>query len=160
MLVITPRICGICSTSHLYAATTALEVAYQSPIAPNGTRIRNLCLMAESVMNDARHTFLMFAPDFCNQAYSDHDLYDQVARAFEPPFKGELARQTVHHSKQILGIVITFGGQWPHSTYMTTGGVTCSLDEDQLSKCLKIIDSYTDGMRNPSWAAPASVGCR
>ena len=46
---------------------TALEVAYQSPIAPNGTRIRNLCLMAESVMNDARHTFLMFAPDFCNR---------------------------------------------------------------------------------------------
>jgi uptake hydrogenase large subunit len=46
-LVITPRICGICSTSQLYAATSALEVAYQSPVAPNGTRIRNLCLMAE-----------------------------------------------------------------------------------------------------------------
>src|SRR5262249_56123877 len=56
VLVISPRICGICSTSQLYAAVTALEVAYQSPIAPNGTRIRNLCLMAESVMNDARHT--------------------------------------------------------------------------------------------------------
>ena len=56
VLVIAPRICGICSTSQLYAATTALEVAYQSPIAPNGIRIRNLCLMAESIMNDARHT--------------------------------------------------------------------------------------------------------
>jgi NADH:ubiquinone oxidoreductase subunit D len=56
LLVICPRICGICSTSQLYAATTALEVAYQSPIAPNGIRIRNLCLMAESVMNDARHS--------------------------------------------------------------------------------------------------------
>jgi len=65
-LVITPRICGICSTSQLYAATSALEVAFQSPLAPNGTRIRNLCLMAEGVMSDARHTFLMFAPDLCN----------------------------------------------------------------------------------------------
>jgi hydrogenase large subunit len=61
LLVICPRICGICSTSQLYAATTALEVAYQSPIAPNGIRIRNLCLMAESLMSDARHTFVMFA---------------------------------------------------------------------------------------------------
>ena len=51
-LVITPRICGICSTSHLYSATSALETAYSAPIAPNGTRIRNLCLMAESVMSD------------------------------------------------------------------------------------------------------------
>ena len=51
-LVIAPRICGICSTSQLYAATSALETAWR-PIAPNGTRIRNLCLMAESVMSDA-----------------------------------------------------------------------------------------------------------
>jgi len=56
-LVIAPRICGICTTSQLYAAASALETAYQAPIAPNGTRIRNLCLMAESVMSDARHTF-------------------------------------------------------------------------------------------------------
>ena len=97
VLVIAPRICGICSTSQLYAATTALEVAYQSPIAPNGIRIRNLCLMAESIMNDARHTFLMFAPDFCNTAYRDHELYGQILKAFEPPFKGEVARQTVDH---------------------------------------------------------------
>ena len=62
VLVITPRICGICSTAQLYAATAALEMAYQTPIAPNGTRIRNLCLMAEAVMSDARHTFLMFTP--------------------------------------------------------------------------------------------------
>ena len=70
-LVIGPRICGICSTSQLYAATLALEDASQMPVAPNGTRIRNLCLMAEAVMNDARHTFLMFAPDFCNRAVQE-----------------------------------------------------------------------------------------
>src|SRR3954447_17476106 len=71
-LVITPRICGICSTSQLYAAASALVTSYGCAIAPKGTRIRNLCLMAESVMCDARHTFLMFAPDFCNPAYAAH----------------------------------------------------------------------------------------
>lgn len=71
VLVITPCICGICSTSQLYATTSALEMAYQTPVAPNGIRIRNLCLMAESVMSDARQTVLMFAPDFCNRSYSD-----------------------------------------------------------------------------------------
>ena len=102
-LVFGPRICGICSTSHLYAATLALEDAGQIPVAPNATRIRNLCLMAEAVMNDARHTFLMFAPDFCNPAYKRHPLYETLLGAFEPPFKGRLARETVQSTKAHFG---------------------------------------------------------
>jgi hydrogenase large subunit len=141
-LVIAPRICGICSTSQLYAATSALETAYDQPIAPNGTRIRNLCLMAESVMSDARHSFLMFAPDFCNPAYADHPLRDRAVELFEPPFKGLLARKTVEETKRILAIVIAFGGSWPHSTYMMPGGVTCELDAARLRECDAAIDAY------------------
>jgi hydrogenase large subunit len=70
-------------------------MAYQAALAPNGIRIRNLCLMAESAMSDARHAFLMFASDFCNQAYHTHELYDPVMALFEPPFKGRIGRDTV-----------------------------------------------------------------
>jgi uptake hydrogenase large subunit len=152
-LVIAPRICGICSTSQLYAAASALETAYQAPIAPNGTRIRNLCLMTESVMSDARHTFLMFAPDFCNRAYRDHPLYPRALELFEAPFKGRLAAETVENTKRILAIVIAFGGQWPHSTYMMPGGVTCSLDASKLDECTAAIDAYTE------WYESAVLGC-
>ena len=152
-LVITPRICGICSTSQLYAATSALEVAFGSPLAPNGTRIRNLCLMAESVMSDARHTFLMFAGDFCNPAYRRHALYREALELFEPPFKGRVARETVHHSKQLLGVVIAFGGQWPHATYMMPGGVTCRLTRESLANCLSAIDTYV------RWYEQTVLGC-
>jgi hydrogenase large subunit len=152
-LVIAPRICGICSTSQLYAAASALETAYGAPIAPNGTRIRNLCLMAESVMSDARHTFLMFTPDFCNPAYRDHPLYPRMLELFEPPFKGRLAAETVEHTKRILAIVIAFGGQWPHSTYMMPGGVTCTLDASKLDECAAAIDAYTE------WYERAVLGC-
>ncbi|MFL5520576.1 MAG: nickel-dependent hydrogenase large subunit, partial [Gemmatimonadales bacterium] len=152
-LVIAPRICGICSTSQLYAAACALETAYGTPIAPNGTRIRNLCLMAESVMSDARHTFLMFAPDFCNRAYREHPLYARAMELFEPPFKGRLAAEAVESTKRILAIVIAFGGQWPHSTYMMPGGVTCALDESKLAECTAAIDAYTE------WYEHAVLGC-
>jgi uptake hydrogenase large subunit len=152
-LVIAPRICGICSTSQLYAATLALEDASQIPVAPNGTRIRNLCLMAEAVMNDARHTFLMFAPDFCNPAYRNHPLYDPILAAFEPPFKGRLARETVHSTKQILGIIVAFGGQWPHSTYMMPGGVTCPVNREKLVNCLDVIQAYA------KWYQTIVLGC-
>ena len=124
VLVITPRICGICSTSQLYAATATLEMAYQAPVAPNGIRIRNLCLMAESVMSDASQTFLMFAPDFCNQIYSTHHSMTRSCSSLNRRSKAGIARQTVHYSKHILGIIIAFGGQWPHATYMLPGGIT------------------------------------
>ena len=152
-LVFGPRICGICSTSHLYAATLALEDAGQIPVAPNATRIRNLCLMAEAVMNDARHTFLMFAPDFCNPAYKRHPLYETLLGAFEPPFKGRLARETVQSTKHILGVIVEFGGQWPHSTYMMPGGVTCPLTRDKLAKCLATIETYV------RWYETQVLGC-
>ena len=152
-LVIAPRICGICSTSQLYAAASALETAYGQPIAANGTRIRNLCLMAESVMSDARHSFLMFAPDFCNTAYAGHPLHDRVVELFAPPFKGRLARETVEHTKRILAIVIAFGGAWPHSTYMMPGGVTCELDEARLAECDAAIDEYE------TWYEHSVLGC-
>jgi uptake hydrogenase large subunit len=152
-LVIAPRICGICSTSQLYAATSALETAHGTAIAPNGTRIRNLCLMTESVMSDARHTFLMFTPDFCNMAYAGHQLRHEVMDLFEPPFKGRIARETVEQTKKILAIVIAFGGQWPHSSYMMPGGVTCPLDEERLAECSAAIDAYVD------WYERAVLGC-
>ena len=43
--------------------------------------------------------------------------------------------ETVESTKRILAIVIAFGGQWPHSTYMMPGGVTCALDEARLARC-------------------------
>ena len=77
VLVIVPRICGICSTAQLYAGVRALEDAWGIQPAPNGVRVRNLCLMAEAVMNDARQTFVMFCPDFCHPAYRSHPLYEK-----------------------------------------------------------------------------------
>jgi len=70
-MVITPRVCGICGTAHLYSAVLALEHAWQIPAPPNATRIRNLCLIAEGIQNDLRQTFLFFTPDFCNPRYQD-----------------------------------------------------------------------------------------
>jgi Ni,Fe-hydrogenase I large subunit len=70
-LVITPRVCGICSTSHLHAAVRALDSIAQVAPPPNALRIRNVTLMAEQLQSDVRHTFLMFAADFANPGYQN-----------------------------------------------------------------------------------------
>ena len=152
-LVIAPRICGICSTSQLYAAASALETAYGSPVAPNGTRIRNLCLMAESVMSDARHTFLMFTPDFCNRAYRDHPHYARVMELFEPPFKGRLAardrrRDEAHpgHRDRLRRPVAALDLHDARRGHMP-------LDASRLDECSAAIDVYAE------WYERAILGC-
>ncbi len=151
-LVITPRICGICGTAHHACAATALETAFGLAIAPNGTRVRNACLLSEESQSDMRHSFLMFTVDFCHARYAGHPMYQTLVDAFEP-FKGRIYRETIEHSKEILKIVALFGGQWPHSTYMVPGGVSCVPDNSRVLNALAIADRYAN------WYERSILGC-
>lgn len=138
-LVITPRVCGICGTAHLYSAVLALEHVWRTPAPPNATRIRNLCLMAEGIQNDLRQTFLFFTPDFCNPRYLDQPWHDAFVEAFEP-FRGAICRETLAATRRVVEIVAHFGGQWPHSSYMIPGGVTTPADLRNISACRAVLD--------------------
>jgi Ni,Fe-hydrogenase I large subunit len=138
-LVITPRVCGICSTAHLNAAVLALEHVWRTPAPPNATRIRNLCLIAEGIQNDLRQTFIFFAPDFCNPRYADQPWREAFTGAFEP-FRGAIYLETLAVTRRVVEIVAHFGGQWPHSSYMMPGGVTTPADLRRISACRAVLD--------------------
>ncbi len=87
-LVITPRICGICSNSHLAAAAKALDMVTASIIPDNATRIRNITIIAEQIQNDIRHHTLQFMPDSTNRAYRGASLYDEAVERYLP-MKGD-----------------------------------------------------------------------
>lgn len=139
-LVITPRVCGICSTSHLYAAVLALEQAWGLHPPANATRVRNLCLGAESLQSDLRQSFLFFAPDFCQPGYAQQPEYARILAEFEP-FQGRIYRETLAVSRRIVRIVAEFGGQWPHSSFMLPGGVTMGPDMRRLLACRAELDA-------------------
>jgi uptake hydrogenase large subunit len=151
-LVITPRVCGICGTAHLAAAAAALERAIQCPIAPNGTRVRNVCLMAEEMQSDTRHAFLMFMTDLCNERYAGNADYAEIVAAFEP-FKGRIYREVVVETKKLLEIIALYGGQWPHSSHMVPGGVVSVPNRRNIVKSLGIVDAYR------GWYERSILGC-
>lgn len=138
-LVITPRVCGICGTAHLYTAALALERLAQLPVPPQATLIRNLCLMAENVQSDLRQSFLFFTPDFIHPRYAGQRLYPDVEAAFAP-LKGKVVRSTLAVSRKVVELVAIFGGQWPHSSYMLPGGVTRGASSRGLIDCQDIVD--------------------
>jgi hydrogenase large subunit len=151
-LLITPRICGICGTAHQYAAVAALETAFQCEVAPNGVRIRNLCLAAEEIQSDAKHTFLMFVLDLLNGTYRTRPWYEQ-AQAYFAPGQGRVYKEVVRQSRKPLEIVAIFGGQWPHSSYMLPGGVVTPSHGRRLIEGLGILDAYQ------RWYETTILGC-
>ncbi|QID17463.1 nickel-dependent hydrogenase large subunit [Nitrogeniibacter mangrovi] len=150
-LVITPRVCGICGTAHLYCAALALESAGGFAVPPQATLIRNLCLMAENVQSDIRQTFLFFVPDFLHTRYADHALAAEVTRAFAP-MTGKVVRSALGISRQVLGVVALFGGQWPHSSYMVPGGVTRPATAKDLVECHGMVDAAIE------WFEDVAIG--
>lgn len=137
-LVITPRICGICGTAHLYAAVLALEQLGGIRPSAHAVHIRNLCLMAENLQSDLRQSFLFFTPDFCHPRYAGHPMAGEMSESFTP-FKGSVARGCLAISRKVLEIVAIFGGQWPHSTYMLPGGVVQPANDRRLLECRDVL---------------------
>lgn len=139
-LVITPRVCGICGTAHLYTAALALERIGGLAVPPQATVIRNLCLMAENVQSDLRQTFLFFTPDFVNPRYAGHAMAQAIEAAFKP-MSGHVVLGCLAVTRKILEIVAIFGGQWPHSSYMLPGGVTRGANARDLVDCRDLVNT-------------------
>lgn len=142
-LVITPRICGICGTAHLYAAVRALEQLGAITPTEHATGVRNLCLMAENLQSDLRQSFLFFAPDLCHPSYAAQPLAAAVTAAFAP-LQGSVVRGCLQVSRRIVAIVAIFGGQWPHSTYMLPGGISQPANRRRLLEAGDILAEARD----------------
>lgn len=151
-LVITPRICGICTTAHLNAAAKALDMAFNATIPDNAQRLRNVTLLVEQLQNDVRQIFLLFMPDLIHASYSDQPLYGEALRRYQV-LKGETILQTVAETKKVLEIIAILGGQWPHSSFMVPGGVVSVPTVSDITHCRHILRNFR------MWYEQRVLGC-
>ncbi len=151
-LVITPRICGICTTAHLNAAAKALDMAYAATVPHNAQRLRNVTLLVEQLQNDVRQPFLLFMPDLIHARYSAQPLYGEAIKRYQV-LKGETALQTVTETKRVLEIIAILGGQWPHSSFMVPGGVVTVPTVSDIAHCRHILRNFR------KWYEQRVLGC-
>ncbi len=152
-LVITPRICGICTTSHLTASVHALDAMTQCAPPPNAVRMRNVAQMTEHIQSDMRHAFLMFTADFVNPAYQHQPLFQQAVTRYAP-FTGETVVEVIQATKQVLQIIALIGGQWPHSSFMVPGGIASAPSSGDLLQCQLLLKQYRE------WYERRILGCK
>ena len=151
-LVMTPRICGICTTTHLVAASRALD-SIAGVIPPdNAIRLRNVALMAEHVQSDIRHSVLMFMADFTNPAHAGHSLFAEAERRYTT-LRGSSFIDVIRATKKVLEVVALIGGQWPHSSFMVPGGLSFAPSQASLLQCRQIVAGYRQ------WFEQRVLGC-
>jgi Ni,Fe-hydrogenase I large subunit len=115
-LVITPRVCGICGHSHLFAAVRAIESVYKNSgyaleISPKAQILRELTLSLELIQNHSKWLYMV--------------IYPELSHLLQCPIADSCRLKGAYAASLATKVLAIFAGQWPHSSYMIPGGVTC-----------------------------------
>ena len=140
-LVITPRICGICSVSQSFAAALALAEAQGLQAPPNGELMRNLVLAAENIADHVTHFYLFFMPDFARAAYAGEPWHEEVAARFKA-VAGTATRDLLPARAAFLHLMGTLAGHWPHTLGLQPGGTTHAIDAAAKGRALAILATF------------------
>lgn len=122
-LVITPRICGICSISQSFAAARALGAAMGLAPTPQGTMAAALIHAAENVADHLTHFHLFFMPDFARPAYAGRPWHARTVERFTA-LEGSAQRSAIAARAELLHVMGLMAGKWPHTLAIQPGGVT------------------------------------
>jgi F420-non-reducing hydrogenase large subunit len=123
MPVITPRICGVCSTAHHVASVKALEDAYGVIPPPLALKIRELLLLGQVIQNQATSLFIFTMPDRLGlSSIFQSDESDEAAG---------IATRALQVRKAGTDLIVIAGGQFIHPVKAVIGGVTSGIAREQ-----------------------------
>ena len=142
-LVITPRICGICSGSHGVAAAKTLAASLDAKMPENAYYMRNIILGTEVVMSHLSHFYLLFLPDLTNPAFQNRSFYERACSRFAA-FKGSSVVRAVRARQSALEIMGLVAGKWPNTLAMHPSGTTSTLNLSTLTRAIGILQEFSE----------------
>ena len=140
-LVISPRICGICSVSQSIAAAGALGAAQGIKPLPNGQLVTNLVHACENVSDHLTHFYMFFMPDFTRETYATAPWYSAVAERFAA-IKGTASQDMLPARAEFMHIVGLLAGKWPHTLSLQPGGVTRVVAPHEIQHLLAVLSGF------------------
>lgn len=124
---ITPRICGICPTSHHVAAAMATDQIFGAEPPETGRKLRELLMTGQFIHSHALHFFMLAAPDFL-LGDAPAEERNVIGLARKAP---EIAKKAIEVRKLGQRITEAVGGKPIHPTNAIPGGMSHPLSEDQ-----------------------------
>ncbi|MEZ5900011.1 MAG: nickel-dependent hydrogenase large subunit [Hyphomicrobiaceae bacterium] len=140
-LVITPRICGICSVAQSLACAEALADAQGITPPLNGALTRNIILATENIADHLTHFYLFFMPDFARPIYAGEPWHDRVAERFKA-VEGSAPRDMLPARAAFMHIMGQLAGHWPHTLGLQPGGTTHAIDAAGQARVLATLATF------------------
>lgn len=175
-VMISQRICGVCSEPHAIASVSALEdcMNLQDKIPENGILLRNIIQGTRTVIDHILHFYILSGLDYVDPSkvldYEGKDanlstLKSYLEQGYSRPFlpRDEIdyrldSKNTVEvagHYLKALDIykkaqeaATIFGGKWPHDCAIVGGGVSEKVTSDKISSYLWRLKEIEDFVKN------------
>jgi uptake hydrogenase large subunit len=130
-LVITPRVCGICNHAHLIASTRAIEnglinAGVNIHLTPKAISLREFTLCCEIIQSHFKWFYLVAMPQLAN--------LNKLITSDNHILKASWV------SINTVKALAIFAGQWPHSSYVVPGGVSCDPTYEEIIQAEALID--------------------
>lgn len=152
-LVITPRICGICSISQSAAAARALGAAMGLIAAPQGERVAALIHAAENAADHLTHFHLFFMPDFARPDYAGRAWHDAAVARFTA-VQGSALHTAMAARTELLHVMGLVAGKWPHTLAIQPGGVTRAPGAREKARLMAKIRAFRRYLEAQVYGAP------
>lgn len=126
MVVIVPRICGVCSTAHHVASVEALEDAYGITPPPLAHKIRELLLLGQLIQNQATSLFIFTMPD----RIGTDSFFQMSDKSKDNEQHLAIVRDVTKVRKAGTNLIKLAGGQFIHPVKAVIGGTTSGISKE------------------------------
>ncbi|MCU0910064.1 MAG: nickel-dependent hydrogenase large subunit [Rhodobacteraceae bacterium] len=157
-LVITPRICGICSISQSAAAARALGAAMGLDPTPQGALAAALIHAAENVADHLTHFHLFFIPDFARPEYAGRPWHGRAVERFTA-LDGGAQRSAVQARAELLHVMGLLAGKWPHTLAIQPGGVTRAPGPREKARLAATLRAFRRYLETVLFGGPLEAFC-
>jgi F420-non-reducing hydrogenase large subunit len=144
---ITPKICGVCPTTHHICSTKALDALYHVDPPPAAKKLRELMYSAFMLEDHTLHFFFLGGPDFVvgpTAPPAERNILGVISKVGL-----DIAGKVIKLRRECRDVITHFGGRVIHPVCGLPGGISKPLKEEDR---LKIVDVAKNGVEFAQFA--------
>ena len=133
---ITPRICGVCPTTHHLCSTKTLDAVYNVKPTETALKLRRLINNAFIAEDHLLHFFFLGGPDFVvgpDAPPGERNILGVIGKVGI-----EIGKKVIDMRRRLRSIITYLGGRVIHPVCGLPGGISKGLPEDQRLAFLKV----------------------
>jgi len=139
---ITSRICGVCPVAHHFAATKALDAAFNVDPPSAAKKLRELMYMGYYIYDHTLHFYYLGGPDFVvgpDAPPAKRNVLGVIEKAGV-----EIGKEVIKHRAYGQKITAILGGKATHPVCGLPGGVSKGLNKEEVKEIDKMVKSCID----------------